>query len=216
MLDDTQALATLIDVEDATSWCEEEFSDVELGDKRLNRRLIRTAIKLTMQPTAPINQACEDWATTKASDRLFDNDKVVLDKILEPRQQQTQERMKASPLVLAVQDTSYLNYTSHTQTEGLGPIGTEEQNLSGLLMHPTLILTPAGLPLGVLTQEIWARAEDASELTQTEKKNRPIEEKESCKWLKGLEKTVELTPEGVEVPAKNNEPKREAIVVSSQ
>lgn len=199
MSDDTQIPATSIDVEGATGWCEEEFGSVELGDKRLDKRLIATAVKLTMQPTAPINQACEDWAATKASYRLFDNDKVTEEKILEPHQLQTQKRMKRYPLVLAVQDTTYLNYTSHPQTKGLGPIGTEEQDLSGFVMHPTLVLTPAGLPLGILTQEIWARPEDAPKLSKNEKKNLPIEKKESYKWLKGLEKTVALTPEGVKV-----------------
>ena len=174
MSDDTRSAVTPVNIEGATNWCEEEFGSIELGDKRLDRRLIATAVKLTVQPTAPINQACEDWAATKASYRLFDNDEVTVEKILEPHQLQTQERMKGYPLVLAVQDTTYLNYTSHPQTEGLGPIGTEEQDLSGLVMHSTLVLTPTGLPLGVLTQEIWARPEDAPKLTKTEKKNLPI------------------------------------------
>ncbi len=199
MSDDTQSLVISIDDEEATSWCEEEFGGIELGDKRLDRRLIATAVQLTSQPTAPINQACEDWAATKASYRLFNNDKATVEKILEPHQQQTQERMKKYALVLAVQDTTYLNYTAHPKTKGLGPIGTEEQNLSGLVMHPTVVLTPTGLPLGVLVQQIWARPEDAPKLTKNEKKNLPIEEKESYKWLKGLEQTVELTPEGVKV-----------------
>jgi hypothetical protein len=197
--DDTENPAICVDVEGATSWGQEEFDGLTLGDKRLERRLIDTAVKLTVQPTAPINQACGDWAATKASYRLFDNDKATVEKILAPHQRQTQERMKGYPLVLAVQDTSYLNYTSHPQTKGLGPIGTEEQDLSGLVMHPTLIMTPTGLPLGVLTEEIWARPEDAPKLTKTEKKHLPIEEKESYKWVKGLEQTVALTPEGVKV-----------------
>ncbi len=199
MSGDTQSAVISVDDKDATSWCEEEFGSIKLGDKRLDRRLIDTAAKLTSRPTAPVNQACEDWATTKASYRLFNNDKATVEKILDPHQQQTQERMKKYPLVLAVQDTTYLNYTRHPKTKGLGPIGTEEQNLSGLVMHPTLVLTPTGLPLGVLTQEIWARPEDAPKLSKTEKKNLPIEEKESYKWIKGLEKTVALTPKGVKV-----------------
>lgn len=199
MPDDTQSLVTKVDVEDVTSWCEEEFSRIELGDKRLDRRLITTAVRLAGQPAAPINQACEDWAATKASYRLFANDHVTAEEILRPHQLRTQERMKKQPLVLAVQDTTYLNYTSHQQTKGLGPIGTEEQDLFGLVMHLTLALTPAGLPLGVLSQELWARSEDAPKLTKAEKKKRPIEEKESYKWLKGLERTIELTPKGVTV-----------------
>jgi len=101
--------------------------------------------------------------------------------------------------VLALQDTSYLDFTTHSKTTGLGPIGTEEQNISGLLMHPTLITTPEGMPLGLLTNEIWARSEDDQEMTEKERKNRPIEEKESYKWIKALEQTVELSPKETKV-----------------
>jgi hypothetical protein len=53
--------------------------------------------------------------------------------------------------------------------------------------------------LGLLAQEIWARSEEEEQLTKEERKKRPIEEKESYKWLKALQETVALTPEGVQV-----------------
>jgi len=170
-----------------------------LGDKWLNVRLVDTAAKLAAQPLAPINQACDDWADTKASYRLFQNQKVGPDKILSPHQQRTRERLQNYPLVLAVQDTCYLNFTAHPKTKGLGPIGTEKQDLSGLVMHSTLALTPAGLPLGVLTQDIWARPTAADPLTAAERRQRPITEKESYKWLQALQQTVALIPAGVQV-----------------
>lgn len=87
--------------------------------------------------------------------------------------------MQNYPLVLAVQDTSFLNYTSHPKTKGLGPIGAKEQNLLGLVMHTTMTLTPAGLPLGILGQNIWDRDAEADSTTPAELRKRPIEEKES-------------------------------------
>ena len=199
ILADVEEVIKSINVEDATNWCEEELDGVRLGDKRLNARLVNTTVKLAAQPMAPINQACEDWATTKASYRLFKNKAVTPDNILEPHQWRTQERMKSYPLVLAVQDTCFLNYSGHAETKGLGSIGTEEQNLSGLVTHTTLALTPAGLSLGVLAQETWARSEDDKALSEQERRNRPIEEKESYKWLKAMEQTAALTPDGVKV-----------------
>lgn len=187
-----------IEIVEATNWCEKELAGVNLGDKRLNVRLVDTAAKLTAQPLAPINQACDDWADTKASYRLFRNEKAKPDEILGPHQERTQERMQSYPLVLVVQDTSYLNYSSHPKTKGLGPIGTEEQGLLGLVMHTTLALTPTGLPLGVLAQDIWARPTDAELLSESERRQRPIEEKESYKWLQALRQTVSLVPEGVQ------------------
>jgi hypothetical protein len=185
--------------EDTASWCEEELSGVDLGDKRLEWRVIDIATKLAAQPTASINQACEDWADTKAAYRLLANEKVTAEKILGPSQQRTRERMKGYGLVLAVQDTTFLDYTRHTKTDGLGPIGTPQQNLKGLVMHSTLAFSPEGMPLGLLAQEIWARSGEEEQLTEQERKSRPIEEKESYKWLKALEETVSLSPEGVQV-----------------
>lgn len=200
MSDETQSTIMSAEDHEITRWCEEELSSVELGDQRLDRRLIDTAGKLATQPQAPINQACGDWSATKASYRLFANDKVTEDKILEPHQVCTQKRMREHPLVLAVQDTTYLDYTPHPKTKGLGPIGTEKQDMSGFVMHPTLILTPAGIPLGVLVQNMWVRpAADEPEQSKDKKTYVPIEEKESIKWLHNLEQTVELTPEGVKV-----------------
>ena len=188
-----------VDLVTASSWCREELGTVDLGDQRLNQRLLETAIQLSAQPQAPINQACADWAATKASYRLFQNAKVSGGKILKPHQEQTQERMRHYALVLALQDSSYLDYTAHPKTQGLGPIGTPQQHLTGLVLHDTLVTTPQGLPLGVLTHTVWARDPEAAVLSAYERRKRPIEEKESYKWLTALRATVTLTPPGVQV-----------------
>lgn len=181
------------------SWVEAEFIGLDLGDKRLNDRLLRLTQQLTSQPTASINQACEDWADTKAAYRFFQNPRVDVSQIRLPHQQRTQERMRAYPLVLAIQDSTLLDYSSHPQTTGLGPIGTTAQQTRGLVMHTTLVMTPDGLPLGILSQQGWARADEPAELTKRQKQQRPIEDKESVKWLTALRDTTAQTPVGVEV-----------------
>jgi hypothetical protein len=189
----------ILDTVTASSWSVAELQSVDLGDQRLNRRLQETAGQLAAQPLAPINQACDDWAATKASYRLFDNDKVTPAKILEPHQQCTQTRMQAYGLVLALQDSTYLNFTAHPATTGLGPIGTPTQDLQGMVQHTTMAVTVTGLPLGVLAQTIWTRDPEPAELSVYERRKRPIEEKESAKWLTALAETVRLTPPGVQV-----------------
>jgi len=62
--------------ENNTEWAAEEFADVDLGDGRLNRRLIKLCDRFSDSPESPINQACEDWAETKAAYRFFQNEKV--------------------------------------------------------------------------------------------------------------------------------------------
>ncbi|MGH8209793.1 MAG: IS4 family transposase [Steroidobacteraceae bacterium] len=169
---------------------------------RLDRRLIKTAKLLANSPTSPINEACGDWASTQAAYRLFDNDKASPEAILEPHTHATAKRMAAcGEPVLVAQDTVFFYYGQHPKTEGLGPIGNSDDE-HGLIMHNALAFTSSGVPLGLLSQNIWARREVPEEGYQ-EKILRlqcmAIEEKESSKWLRALQETVERTPPGVKV-----------------
>jgi hypothetical protein len=159
-------------------WVEQEFKTVDLGDERLNKRLKIIAADEGAQPSAPLNQASGDWAATKAAYRFFKNEKVTAAELLAPHQGETQKRMRGQALVLAVQDTTYLNYTSHQATQGLGTIGGQQV---GLVMHPTMALTAGGVPLGLITQQIWARSEPEPSPDPDE---RPIED---AIWLEPLE-----------------------------
>ena len=181
-------------------WAALEFADVELHDARLNRRCQELAVALGQQPTAYINQACEDWADTKAAYRFFGNTKKVTPAgISASHHQRTVERMSQHPLVLAVQDTTFFNYTHHPHTEGLGEIGNKKQQQRGFGLHSTLVVTPAGLPLGTLTQQFFTRPIGEPAHTPAELQRLPIEEKESYRWLEAFEQTLALTPAGVEV-----------------
>src|SRR5262245_16394938 len=170
-------------------WSVGEFDGIDLGDARLNRRLLTLAEAFGAQPQAPINQASADWQDTKAAYAFFATPQALPAEILLPHQQRTLERMAAHPLVLAIQDTTFLNYTHQRATSGLGPIGGGQR---GLVMHSTLAVTPHGLPLGVLDQQIWARPEAEKDAKRA--KQRPIELKESHKWLTALRETITMTP----------------------
>jgi len=62
------------------------------------------------------------------------------------------------PAALCVQDTNSLNYSTHPQTQGLGPIGNHRDKTIGLFLHPTLAITPAGQSLGLLHAQSWVRS----------------------------------------------------------
>ena len=179
----------------APSWSRQEFSGLDLGDTRLNDRLVHIADALTAQPMSPISTACGDWSAVKAAYRFFDNDKVSAEKVLDPHFQQTIERMRDHERVFAIQDTTYLDYTDHPATHGLGPIGKRSQKYRGMLKHTTFVVSASGLPLGCLTDKVWVR--DASD--KGDYKTKPLEAKESYKWIQALSQTHTRTPEGVEV-----------------
>jgi len=185
-------------------WSKFEFAGVSFGDKRLDMRFQRTVGKLSEQPLSSINQACGDWAASKAAYRLFDNDKVDTKKILAPHQQKTGERIKGHSQVLVIQDTSFINYTEHMKTKGLGAIGYVKKKKNGrgtqgLIMHTALAVSTAGVALGILDQEIWARDDSKPAPLENKKRKRvPIEQKESYKWLRALSGYVPLIPPGVQ------------------
>ena len=82
--------------------------------------------------------------------------------------------------MLIAQDTTTLNYSSHVNTKGLGPIGTDSEKVRGLMVHDTVVFTPDGTPLGLLDVQVWTRDGIGS---RHERHKKPIEEKESWKWL---------------------------------
>jgi len=152
-----------MNLEHDTGWATDEFEDVDLGDERLNARLIRLCDRFSEAPESPINQACADWAEAKAAYRFFQNENVEVADILATHRRKTVERAVQHKTVLAIQDTSWLVYTSHPRTEGLGQMSLKKgKNVQkiyshGLMVHTCLALTTEGLPLGLLDQKIFAR-----------------------------------------------------------
>lgn len=188
-----------LSVDELSDWSTHEIDGIELGDKRLNQRAAETLVKLSKHPSGSIPQGCDEWADTKATYALFRNEKVTAEKLRQPHEKRTWERIKQYECVLAVQDTTYLNYTHFEKMEELGPIGTKEQNQRGIVMHNTLAVTPEGVSLGNLHQMLWVRSDEEGQLTEAEKKARPIEEKESYKWIESLQAINEQRPANVQV-----------------
>jgi hypothetical protein len=163
-------------------WAEEEFGNCALGDDRLTRRLIALGRDFYAQPTASIPKACGSKAKVKAAYRFFDNKRATMQTLLEPHYRATEARVASHPVILAIQDTTTLNYTSHDDTEGLGPINTRADGAQGLHLHSTLAVTSAGTPLGLLHVKCWARDQETLD-TQPVRWKRSITDKESIKWL---------------------------------
>jgi len=185
---------------DSEEWAEKEFEKVDLGDERLNQRLVKISQQLLDSPESPINKACGNWSETKAAYRFFQNENVNYQDIVEAHAEMTQERGKQEDTVLAIQDTTYYNFSNHPKTEGLGVLSRfkgkhkDEILTLGLCMHTTLGITTEGLPLGILDQNIFSREELSLQKIELKKKSHnnalPIEEKESIRWLDSMRKTI--------------------------
>lgn len=67
---------SMINRNENSGWASKEFGEINLGDQRLKERLVRLSDSLASSPESPINQACGDWANTKAAYRFFQNENV--------------------------------------------------------------------------------------------------------------------------------------------
>ena len=172
-------------------WAEEEFGGARLGDERLRERLLILARDFYARPQANLPQACQTRARTKAAYRFLEHPETSMDALLQPHYEATRQRVAAEPLVFAVQDTTFLNYSAHPATDDLGPIGSNKEGTVGLVLHSTLAFNAAGTPLGLLEVQCWAR-DRRSLANGSKRKSLPIEEKESNKWLKSLRQVAEV------------------------
>ncbi len=105
------------------SWASSEFSQLSLGDVRLNNRMIDIAASMSNAPSLPLNQVSDDWKAVKASYRFFENIKVTSSKIIAPHIVNTVKRAKSYDFIYVVQDTSVIDFSRHQKTTGLGEIG---------------------------------------------------------------------------------------------
>lgn len=180
---------------EVANWGAQEFASANIGDARLNARLIAVAEAFMQKPGASVPKASASWAGAKGVYRFFDNGKVNSQNILSPHTESTKQRIEGRELVLAIQDTSTIDYSTRDATDDIGPAGNRLTR--GLMLHPTLAVTPEGTPLGILDLQIWNRPDNtwSSELTREERRNTPLEDKESMKWINSYRKVCEIQKE---------------------
>jgi hypothetical protein len=172
----------------------EEFAGIDFNSKRLEVRFIRTMETLSKEPGASIWSASENRAESKAIYNMLGNERFDIREVIKRERTATVRRMAGHKVVLAVQDTTSLNYNTHTQMEGLG---YSSEHTRGVNIHTCLAVSGEGVVLGVLDQKHYTRLEAKDEsMTHEEKKKRAIEEKESGRWLETMEEALA----GVEIP----------------
>jgi hypothetical protein len=172
-------------------WAENEWGTVDLGDRRLTRRLVRYGKACGEKPTASLPKACGSRAATKAAYRLLNHESANLDTLLSGHREATLSRCAEYPIVFAIQDTTSLNYSTHESVEGLGPIGSSGATETlGLEVHSVMCSTVDGVPLGLLDINAWAR-DPAEYGKHAERYRKPTKEKESQKWVRGYQAAEE-------------------------
>jgi hypothetical protein len=178
------------------SWARTEMASVEVWDQRCRGSLERICEQVLARPEESFSAACGP-GLRQAGSRIFGAPQMSEEKMLAGHVGQTARRCQAQAEVIVAQDTTEVNYTTHKGARGLGPINGNPAS-RGVLLHTALALTPEGVPLGLLSQESWAR-DPATFGTAVQRRRRPGAEKESQKWLTGWQRVADALPDGPRV-----------------
>ncbi len=178
------------------SWAMDELGSARLKDRRRVRRLIEVVETLAEHMGESVPDACDDWAQTEATYRLWANKHFEPADIYAAHFACTARRAGTKELVLAIMDGSSLDFTGHKATTGLGLL--ERRYHWGLMIHPTLVVSPDGRVEGLVDMRVWSRPpETYGKLPDRHK--RPIVERESYVWLQSWEACQQRLPAHVHV-----------------
>lgn len=173
-------------------------------DQRLTQRAVLIEEELSVKYGKPLSTVFKSASDLKRGYEFFANPKTSFARVIEPYHISTATDLSNLSIALAVGDTTFLDYKKiREKTSEYGPIGNGG---NGLILHSTLAVNPDnGQPLGLLSEKLWYREHtEGKKLTKKQKKQkqaearkRPIEEKESYKWIEALQevnKLLENTP----------------------
>jgi hypothetical protein len=168
-----------------------EFSGLTIRDKRLNARAISIFQTLQKRLTICVRRLFFDAKETRQAYDFFSNPKVSGEILLEPHYLNTIERVRASKAeyILAIQDTTVLNYTSHLAKTEIGRIGlTGKTHQYGLFQHNTLCVSSENEALGIIDLQHFHNDDFDTGINSDD---RPIEEKKTICWINALRATRE-------------------------
>jgi hypothetical protein len=172
------------------------FGRANLGDQRLNRRLVQLAEEVTGHPGGTLPDKLRQPKDLKAFYRLMNNQRVSHETVLAPHRQQTLERMGVhNGVVLVLHDTTMLDYSGLTSlADVLGSIG--EGHGQGYLCHNTLAVAAASKEvLGLANQILFHRPETPPHETKAQSRQR--ETRESRLWIKGSQRVPSAPAEAL-------------------
>ena len=127
------------------------------------------------------------WGQTKGFYRFIENKRVTMDALSEPVYLDAAARCGVYPKIYVPMDTTTIVLPITAIREPFGPTGKKKDS-KGFFLHSAMAITAAGLPIGLLDQQIWMR-DVATFGKKHARKERPIEEKESLKWLHSVRET---------------------------
>ena len=145
---------------------------------------------MVLRRTVTVKRLGEDEAGEKAFGRFLHNARVSETELIAQARSHLL-RQVAGRKVLAIQDTSEINFSQHKRSKasfGTGGNGVDP----AFLIHPVLVVdADSGVILGLLDVQLWERRGPV-----TQDPMRTTDEKESRRWLAGAEAAALLRKAG--------------------
>ena len=170
-------------------WATAVLGKARFPDARMHPLAISFLAQQSERPGQGILQASPRRAAAKGNYRLLENDRVKPDQFWEPIHEYTGQRLRHAERVVAIQDTTAFMFPTLHETAGLGTADREVEE--ALWMHSGLAVRPNGEVLGLLHNDVWARPLEEFHKAEN-RKQLPIEAKESFKWIAGIRAVAAL------------------------
>jgi hypothetical protein len=136
-----------------------------------------------------MTSAFDLWGDSRTAYNFFANERVTLAAVLDSPitvvSRSLRERSEIAT-VLNVQDTTEINLSHLNSMTGLGEIGNPKNR--GLFLHQSLAVSPDGVPIGLLSAQVWDRPPGDHGKTK-QRKQKSFEDKESLRWWTAIEES---------------------------
>ena len=160
------------------------------GDKRLEKKGGLLFRRLVARSSCILRRIGRGRAEELGFGRFLANPKVTEGEIVAAASRPLEASCRGRH-VLAIQDTTELNYEHHRgRVRGLGPAGNGSDR--GFFVHPVIAVDAEdGTLLGLAGAELWTRPEPPEDAVEARRvrayRKLPIEGKESYRWLEVAE-----------------------------
>ena len=150
---------------------------------------------LLKKESAVLNRICGSRKELVGMCRFINNPQVKLDQLMQSNIENCANHIVESSNYLVIQDSSYLSFSSNSgklrvQDSDLGPVGRNNKSGVGFILHPSLVVDSSnGFPVGLSDIKMWNRQFGQKTRKERNYQSLPIEEKESYKWIEGMERS---------------------------
>jgi len=175
-------------------WAEQEFGQAELGDPRRVARLVQMSAQAACHPAGLVTAVFEVQAEREAAYRVLENEAISAEAVGAAAHRACANRAQEYGYVFVPTDGTSLHLTDAAEQKGFGSIGSRERGARGLKVITAQAVSPAGVPLGLLAQQYWARG-NRSPKREGQNDGRHTKDKETQRWLDVMQQAWEQMAE---------------------